>query len=185
MRPLTTAVLALALTGIGARTTAAGDMHHDTPIPAHCTAEAFKSFSAHVWALNHWKRGEPSEKAIQAQRRRLACSRGGHTRVMRKVWRQNRREYYEWRHYMLELRALTPYDCGSHGHFAIPCPVVECESEYRWSAVNPSSGARSVYQMLPSTYYGVCSSCDWSHMDQHRAAGAVWARSGGSEWVCA
>lgn len=78
------------------------------------------------------------------------------------------------------LDALTPY-----GEWAIPGYVVDCESGGDWGAVNPSSGARGPYQLLPSTYYGVCVTCDWSEEDQHRAAAAVWARSGGSEWVCA
>ena len=63
--------------------------------------------------------------------------------------------------------------------------MVACESNYNWGAVNPSSGAFSVYQFLPSTYAGVCRACDRSRLDLHYAAGVVWARSGGSEWVCA
>lgn len=84
-----------------------------------------------------------------------------------------------------ELRRITPYDCGSHGFFAIPCYVVDCESGFDWGAVNSSSGAFSAYQFLPSTYAGVCERCDRSRADLHLAASRVWARSGGSEWACA
>lgn len=83
------------------------------------------------------------------------------------------------------LASITPYDCGVHGSFAIPCYVVECESHFDWGAVNPSSGAFSAYQFLPSTYAGVCETCDRSRPDLHLAASRVWARSGGSEWECA
>jgi hypothetical protein len=79
-----------------------------------------------------------------------------------------------------KLADLTPY-----GEWAIPEYVVMCESGGDWGAVNPSSGARGPYQMLPSTYAGVCETCGWERRDQHLAAGRVWARSGGSEWVCA
>lgn len=96
-----------------------------------------------------------------------------------------RRSFERHREARLEVERLTPYDCGSHGSFAIPCYVVACESGYNWGAVNSSSGARGPYQILPSTYAGVCERCDWSRPDQHLAASRVWARSGGSEWVCA
>ena len=99
---------------------------------------------------------------------------------MKRRWREAKKDYFRHRRYMRELEALTPY-----GPWAIPEYVVMCESGGDWSAVNPSSGAAGAYQLLPSTYYGVCRSCNWSHLDQHRAARAVWERSGGSEWVCA
>lgn len=98
---------------------------------------------------------------------------------------KRRRLFEQYRASQQEIAKLTPYDCGSYGSFAIPCYVVDCESHFDWNAVNPSSGARSVYQMLPSTYGGVCDTCDWSQPDQHLAASRVWARSGGSEWSCA
>lgn len=81
--------------------------------------------------------------------------------------------------------ALTPYDCGSHGHYAIPCYIVDCETGGKWNsdAVNPSSGAYGWYQLM-STW--------WPHgtpltpMEQHRAAHALWAGgSGASNWSCA
>lgn len=82
------------------------------------------------------------------------------------------------------IRLLTPY-YGGGSWWAIPWYVVACESGGDWGAVNPSSGAFSPYQLLPSTYAGVCKRCDRSREDIHLAASRVWARSGGSEWVCA
>jgi len=99
---------------------------------------------------------------------------------MQRTWRRDEKAFYEHRAYMLELEALTPY-----GPWSIPEYVVMCESGGDWGAVNSSSGATGAYQLLPSTYYGVCTSCDWSHIDQDRAARIVWLRSGGSEWACA
>lgn len=72
---------------------------------------------------------------------------------------------------------LTPYHCGRHGWFAIPCPIIECESHFDWNAHNPS-GADGVYQLLPGV--------GPDHMAQHRAAAAKWAGgAGASQWVCA
>lgn len=107
-------------------------------------------------------------------------------------WREAKRAFREHRHEVQERIALAPYPFGEPtlARVAIPPYVVRCETRgyygaSRWTAVNASSGARGPYQLLPSTYYGVCSSCDWSHLDQDRAARAVWDRSGGSEWACA
>lgn len=80
---------------------------------------------------------------------------------------------------------MTPYAGPNGTRWAIPWYVVACESGGDWGAYNASSGATGPYQMLPSTYAGVCETCDWSKPDQHLAASRVWARSGGGEWSCA
>lgn len=147
----------------------------------HVTAKAFRAWSAGVWRLPRWERGDPPRSTVFAAWSKLNCAAGPHhAKSIRHIWRSDRRAYQAHRGYMLELEALTPY-----GPWAIPEYVVMCESHGDWGAVNPTSGAAGAYQLLPSTYYGVCVTCDWSHLDQHRAARAVWDRSDGSEWVCA
>lgn len=176
------------LAATATQTTTAGIVFIPEP-PAHCTAKAFRAFSGAVWSPQQWERGKPPAKTIRAQRVRLACALPGHREVMKHRWRTDKRAFYKHRRHKLKQRreylALTPYDCGSAGRFAIPCYVVECESGYDWGAVNESSGAFTAYQFLPSTYTGACRACDYSRLDFHYAARVVWDRSGGSEWVCA
>lgn len=76
--------------------------------------------------------------------------------------------------------SLTPYNCGSHGRFAIPCYIVACESGYSWRAYNPS-GATGPYQLL-----GKGVSLSDPPIVHHRVAAALWAGGrGASHWVCA
>lgn len=78
-----------------------------------------------------------------------------------------------------KLRKLTPYNCGSHGWFAIPCYIVQCESKFDWGAYNPS-GAMGAYQLLGWVSRGA------SREAQHRMAAKLWSGgAGASHWVCA
>jgi hypothetical protein len=163
------------------------------PCPRHVMPSVFEEFAESVWRLPSWQRGAPKAKTIAAAHHQIYCARGtGRRGTLKQRWREARREFYRHRHDVRELIALAPYSFGEPtlGRVAIPPYVVRCETQgyygaSRWRAVNRSSGARGPYQLLPSTYYGVCSSCDWSHVDQDRVAREVWDRSGGSEWACA
>lgn len=76
-------------------------------------------------------------------------------------------------------RSLTPYNCGSHGMFAIPCPIIACESGFSWKAYNPS-GATGPYQLL-----GKGVSLNDPPIVHHRVAAALYAGgAGASHWVC-
>ena len=164
--------------------------------PPQCTAQTFKPFSADVWSLKQWKRREVPSKTLKAERERLRCAASpSHRKAMKRTWRRDKREFKVYQRQRFQERReqleLTPYAFGEPTieRVAIPPYVVECETQgyygpSRWLAVNPSSGAKGPYQLLPSTYYEACSSCDWSHLDQHRVASVVWQRSGGSEWAC-
>lgn len=71
------------------------------------------------------------------------------------------------------------------GRWAIPGSIVMCESGGDYGAVNPGSGARGAYQLLPSTYYGHGGDGSWSPQDQDRVAARVWnGGAGRSQWVC-
>lgn len=138
-----------------------------------------------AYALERWEAG-PKRHDIRAAQVHRRAIRIDNVRDQLAEFRDRKAERFHT--YAAEQRAvaaITPYDCGVHGYFAIPCYVVECESHFDWNAVNPSSGAFSAYQFLPSTYSGVCETCDRSRPDLHLAASRVWARSGGSEWACA
>jgi hypothetical protein len=144
-----------------------------------------------AWAERKWRDATP---VTRSQERRIRFHRmcpkseSAYDYFIRSA-RKQRGQFKDYRRHRLakraERRALTPYNCGEHGRFAIPCYVVACESGYDWGAVNPSTGAFTAYQFLPSTYRGACRTCDHRRLDFHYAATVVWNRSGGSEWVCA
>ena len=163
-------------------------------LPAFNHINKFHRIVNNAYAPKRWEDATPATK-LQKRRwskeRRCVTDFNRRDRMNRYLDKQ-RHEFRELRQSKLrkqrraeERRALAPYKCGSHGRFAIPCYVVECESGYDWGAVNPSSGAFTAYQFLPSTYRGACRECNYRRTDFHYAAGVVWARSGGSEWVCA
>lgn len=127
-----------------------------------------------------------------AWRGKLFCAGPGHQEAGKRRWRELQRAFYEHRERKLQQRrerrrieALTPYDCGSAGSFAIPCYVVACESGYSWSAYN-SSGAAGVYQIMPEwgRPWPVTSIAD--KLAHHRLAARIWdGGAGASNWVCA
>ena len=87
--------------------------------------------------------------------------------------------------YRAAKRAVTPYDCGAAGRYAIPCYVVACESGYSWSAYN-SSGAAGVYQIMPEHGRPFPIASKWDKLEHHQIAYRLWAGgSGASNWVCA
>lgn len=103
-------------------------------------------------------------------------------RASAKVIRKHRRSYRRHHLRRLELRSIAPYDCGSHGRFAVPCSIVARESRYSWGAYNSSSGALGPYQFLGwRVPWPVRSAAD--RLAHHRMAARLWARgAGASHW---
>jgi hypothetical protein len=151
-----------------------------------------------------WERSDPYDDEPRAQwqierlRHYRACARGDRVhRLMREHAAEARRDYRRWQEriqfrdaYLLERYAYRDQVLAA-GYWAprwvaIPSAVVWCESGPEGtSAHNEESGSTKLYQFIPSTYFSVCESCDWSMRDQHIAASRVWDRSGGAEWSCA
>lgn len=153
------------------------------PVSKSCDAKsvAFHRHRART-ILRHAYRSEPSRSEIEAYQSHRRCIRDKDIRKSLAALRHRLKAALEQR----QLAAsVTPYPGPNGTHWAIPWYVVDCESHGDWGAYNASSGATGPYQMLPSTYGGVCDTCDWSQPDQHLAASRVWARSGGGEWSCA
>lgn len=102
----------------------------------------------------------------------------------RDAWRKRKEREFRARY--------TPYDCGRHGYFAIPCSIVECESRFDFKARNPSSTAGGAYQILESTWYRNGGrryetrypAAAASPREQHVVARRVWEREGRDSWVC-
>lgn len=67
--------------------------------PEHCTAKAFRPFSARVWDPSKWARGAPKHAVIAAQRRRLKCAPPGHRTAMIHRWRLDQGRYFAHRHH--------------------------------------------------------------------------------------
>ena len=113
---------------------------------------------------------EEAQKRVLEMRR---CQATGKARVNARRLTRRLRKRYE------ERGALTPYDCGRHGRFAVPCSVVACESHFNWNARNPS-GAWGAYQLLGWLPVGA------SRIAQHRMAAKLWdGGRGRGHWVCA
>ncbi len=86
-------------------------------------------------------------------------------------------------------RAAAAASAGPGGPWAIPWPIVQCESGGQNLPPN-SAGASGYYQMLPSTWKGLGGSTRHAHQaskaEQDRLAARLWAGgSGARNWVCA
>ena len=78
---------------------------------------------------------------------------------------------------------------SSGGPWAIPWPIVQCESGGQNLPPN-SAGASGYYQMLPSTWRGLGGSTPHAYQaskaEQDRLAAKLWAGGAGARnWVCA
>jgi septal ring factor EnvC (AmiA/AmiB activator) len=78
---------------------------------------------------------------------------------------------------------------GPGGPWAIPWPIVQCESGGQNLPPN-SAGASGYYQMLPSTWRGLGGSTPHAYQaskaEQDRLAAKLWAGGAGARnWVCA
>jgi septal ring factor EnvC (AmiA/AmiB activator) len=78
---------------------------------------------------------------------------------------------------------------GPGGPWAIPWPIVQCESGGQNLPPN-SAGASGYYQILPSTWHGLGGSTPQAYQaskaEQDRLAAKLWAGGAGAHnWVCA
>ena len=86
-------------------------------------------------------------------------------------------------------RAAAAAAAGPGGPWAIPWPIVQCESGGQNLPPN-SAGASGYYQMLPSTWKGLGGSTRHAYQaskaEQDRLAAQLWAGGAGARnWVCA
>src|SRR6185295_15292800 len=85
--------------------------------------------------------------------------------------------------------AARATSAGPGGPWAIPWPIVQCESGGQNLPPN-SAGASGYYQMLPSTWKGLGGSTPAAYQaskaEQDRLAATLWAGGAGAHnWVCA
>jgi len=90
---------------------------------------------------------------------------------------------------LLAARARAAAATGPRGPWAIPWPIVQCESGGQNTPPN-SAGASGYYQMLDTTWKGLGGSTPHAYQaskaEQDRLAARLWAGGAGRDnWVCA
>lgn len=123
-----------------------------------------------------WKRDRVSRKAKHRLVRQRRCQ---HSTDARKNVRRANRRFRNQHQARRELMSLRPYDCGSHGRFAVPCYIVACESNF-----NPYADNGSHFGYYQCRYDYECGTRDIAA--QHRGAAKLWdGGAGSSHWACA
>jgi septal ring factor EnvC (AmiA/AmiB activator) len=126
--------------------------------------------------------------ALQARRAALAQARAARLAALSNTRASRRRAQRELSR-LLAAQAREASSPGPGGPWAIPWPIVECESGGQNLPPN-SAGASGYYQMLPSTWRGLGGSTPQAYQaskaEQDRLAAKLWAGgSGAHNWVCA
>jgi septal ring factor EnvC (AmiA/AmiB activator) len=126
--------------------------------------------------------------ALQARRAALARARAARLAALSNTRASRQRAQRELTKLLAE-QARQASSPGPGGPWAIPWPIVECESGGQNLPPN-SAGASGYYQMLPSTWRGLGGSTPQAYQaskaEQDRLAARLWAGgSGARNWVCA
>lgn len=154
------------------------------------TAAQTRPFTAKVWRLIRWTRGQPKPTTIRIYRQRLICAAGPHHRAaIRARWRASKRAFYRHRaekraerlHVTRDWCSPDPHPEGE-GCWEIPAWCVRAESGESWTAHNPTSPARGPYQLL--SHGEPWPVTDWREaMEHHRIAERLYAEGGLGPWV--
>jgi Transglycosylase-like domain len=119
------------------------------------------------------------ERARAARAHALAGTRSGRRRAQRELARL----------VAARERAAAAANAGPGGPWAIPWPIVQCESGGQNLPPNRAD-ASGYYQMLPATWRGLGGSTGHAFQatkaEQDRLAARLWAGGAGARnWVCA
>ena len=126
--------------------------------------------------------------ALQARRTALAQARAARLAALANTVASRRRAQHELTR-LLAVQARAAAAHGPGGPWAIPWPIVECESGGQNLPPN-SATASGYYQMLDSTWHGLGGSTPHAYQaskaEQDRRAATLWAGGAGAHnWVCA
>jgi uncharacterized coiled-coil protein SlyX len=125
--------------------------------------------------------------ALASRRADYSAARAARTAALRNA-RTDRRAL-EKRIATLEARRASYTGASSGGPWAIPWPIVQCESGGQNTPPN-SAGASGYYQIMPATWRQFGGSGPAAYLapkaEQDRVAARIWnGGSGASNWVCA
>lgn len=112
--------------------------------PDRCTAQATRPFTAKVWSLDKWSRGQPKPSTLTAYRKRLSCAGPENRKAIKNYWAFEKQRYYEHRKKMLWLEKYKPFVYPSGKRWAVPYPIAVCESNENYY-VGPSGA----YGLIP------------------------------------
>jgi peptidoglycan hydrolase CwlO-like protein len=126
--------------------------------------------------------------ALQSRRAALAQARAARLAALSNTVASRRRAEGELSR-LLAAQARAAASHGPGGPWAIPWPIVECESGGQNLPPNGAS-ASGYYQMLDSTWHGLGGSTPHAYQaskaEQDRLAASLWAGGAGAgNWVCA
>ena len=126
--------------------------------------------------------------ALQSRRAALAQARAARLAALRNTV-ASRRQAQRQLSRLLAAQARAAASRGPGGPWAIPWPIVECESGGQNLPPNGAT-ASGYYQMLDSTWHGLGGSTPHAYQaskaEQDRLAARLWAGGAGAHnWVCA
>jgi peptidoglycan hydrolase CwlO-like protein len=126
--------------------------------------------------------------ALQSRRAALAQARAARLAALSNTRASRRRAQRELSR-LLAVQARAAASRGPGGPWAIPWPIVECESGGQNLPPNGAT-ASGYYQMLDTTWHGLGGSTPHAYQaskaEQDRLAARLWAGGAGAHnWVCA
>jgi septal ring factor EnvC (AmiA/AmiB activator) len=126
--------------------------------------------------------------ALRDRRAALAQARAARLAALRNTAASRRQAEHELSK-LLAAQARVAASAGPGGPWAIPWPIVECESGGQNLPPN-SASASGYYQILDSTWHGLGGSTPHAYQaskaEQDRLAARLWAGgAGATNWVCA
>jgi hypothetical protein len=169
------------------------------PYPLSCDGhpvgyhvDRHRAITDHVYRHADYTDAHPAERSDKRAwgKHKFCIQDAGRREAVGKYRGRAAADYRRWSRRVEFQVTYTPFDCGSAGHFAVPCGIVSCESHYVATARNRSSTAGGYYQMLDSTWYANGGS---HNGDSHPAAAAppeeqhvvghnLYASQGTSPW---
>jgi len=155
--------------------------------PNECTAAQTKPFTAKVWSLSNWERGQPKPSTLTAYRKRLSCAGPENRKAIKHYWRYLQSTYFKYRQEMLWREEFTPFYCSDAemtfdgGWYSIPCGNVNAESGGRggWTC--------NTYGVIDPTWFDYGGppggACGNSERTQSLVAHKIYESVGTAAWT--